>query len=375
MDQRGPSMSFAEFRRRAQGVATGQGGPAAPAVVAPRARVEIVREDARAPVVFARTGGGASADAWLRENVPLVESALNQAGAALLRGFEVVTPDALEAAIRVLDGAPMSYRENTSPRTTLKGEIKTSTDHPAEQAIELHSEQSYSRLFPLRLYLACARPATEGGETPIADTRRVLAALPPALVARLAEEGYLYRRVFRPDFGPSWQETYRLEERVALEAHLAWAGIAWSWDETGILRTEIRRSAVARHLRTGECAWFNHVLFWHHSSLEPELAAELMKLFGEAELPHAVFHGDGSSFEADEIATIRAAHRAETWPHAWRTGDLLVLDNVLRAHGRGPYRGPRTIMFAMARPVDAAEAKVGWMAPAARAAEREDRPA
>lgn len=345
-------MSFADFRRRASGAA--HGGSLPP-------RVSVDREDERAPVVYRRVSGAASAAGWLRDNAPLVERALDEAGAVLLRDFAVDSPERLEAAVGALYGQPMSYRENTSPRTTLRGEIKTSTDHPADQAIELHSEQSYSRLFPLRLLLACQRPADEGGETPIADTRRILERIAPEIVARFARGGYIYRRAFLPGFRPDWRETYQSDDREELEHYLAWAGISWRWDKAEVLHTEIRRAVVTHHPRTGESAWFNHVLFWHHSSLEPELAGELLNQFGEEGLPYAVFHGDGSPISAGEIAEIRAAHRAETWALRWKAGDLLVIDNVLRAHGRAPYAGARAILFAMASPFDAAKQGVNWM--------------
>jgi hypothetical protein len=33
---------------------------------------------------------------------------------------------------------------------------------------------------------------------------------------------------------------------------------------------------------------------------------------------------------------------------SWRRGDLLVLDNLLAAHGRKPFEGDREILVAMA---------------------------
>lgn len=341
-------MSFAAFKRRA---GSGSAGPA---------RIRIVREDERQPVIIQQEHSAVSIGHWLADNAPEIEAALDAAGAVLLRGFFVDTPQRLESVVRTLYGEPMSYRENTSQRTALRGQIKTSTDHPADQAIELHNEQSYSRVFPLRLLFACARPADSGGETPIADTRRILGRIDHGISARFARDGYLYRCAFLPGFRPSWQETYQFDARDALERYLPWAGIRWTWDTAGVLRTELRRSAVMRHPRTQEAAWCNHILFWHHSSLEPEVAAEMLRDAGEAGLPHAVFHGDGATISAEEIEQIRGAYRAETWPLRWQAGDLLILDNVLRAHGRAPYDGSRAVLFAMASPFDAAGSET-WM--------------
>jgi alpha-ketoglutarate-dependent taurine dioxygenase len=39
----------------------------------------------------------------------------------------------------------------------------------------------------------------------------------------------------------------------------------------------------------------------------------------------------------------------------WRAGDVLLLDNMLVAHGRRPYSGPRKILTALAEPFKADE--------------------
>lgn len=345
-------MSFTDFQKRhAQATAKQAGGEAG-----------ISRPDPLGPAVYTRRPGDADAGGWLAENQEAVRCILTRDGALLLRGFDVSTPHRLEQAVVALDSAPMPYRENTSPRTVLTGEIKTSTDHPADQAIEMHCEQSYSRLFPLHLFLACDRPADVGGETPVADTRRILDALPKDIRDTLGMRGYIYRRIFYPGLGPDWRETYLVDGKTALERHLLKAGIAWRWLEGGILQTDILRRSIAVHPLSGDRAWFSHLLFWHHSSLEPALASELLDQFGPYALPNGVLHSDGSLVSDAEIATIREAYRKATHDHVWQRGDLLVLDNVLTAHGRNRFEGPRRIMFAMARPVDAADENVNWIA-------------
>jgi alpha-ketoglutarate-dependent taurine dioxygenase len=38
---------------------------------------------------------------------------------------------------------------------------------------------------------------------------------------------------------------------------------------------------------------------------------------------------------------------------AWQKGDLLMVDNMLVAHGRAPFTGPRRILVAMAEKIEA----------------------
>ena len=56
-------------------------------------------------------------------------------------------------------------------------------------------------------------------------------------------------------------------------------------------------------------------------------------------LPLEVSYGDGSPIDNETARRIRLALRAETVTFAWRRGDVLVLDNMLTAHGRRPFTG------------------------------------
>ncbi|MNT35177.1 Taurine catabolism dioxygenase TauD, TfdA family [compost metagenome] len=47
---------------------------------------------------------------------------------------------------------------------------------------------------------------------------------------------------------------------------------------------------------------------------------------------------------------MRAALEAETVSFAWQDGDVMMLDNMLIAHARNPFKGPRKVVVAMAEP-------------------------
>lgn len=192
----------------------------------------------------------------------------------------------------------------------------------------------------------CVTPAQSGGETPLADMQRVRARLDPAFVARVAAGGVLYRRCLDGRLGLSWQEAMGTEDRAEAEARCLAGGLAWTWREDGALRTRVVRPLLERHPETGEPIWFNHLLFFHLSSLDAEVRAAIAGLAGE-DRPFDAAFGDGSPVPEAEMSALRAAHAAETVRFRWEAGDVLLLDNRLVAHGRAAFTGARRVLVAM----------------------------
>lgn len=288
--------------------------------------------------------------AWAREARAEVQARLLEHGALLLRGFGVTTPAALQAVSQALDPSLSAYIEGNSPRTRLSGEVYTSTEYPAELPISLHNEMSYAHWWPRRLYFACAVAPGAGGETPICDSRRVLAALPPDLRRRFEERGVRYTQnlATRRGLGRPWADTFETDDRAAVEAYLRRGEVEFTWRGDGGLRTSQVRPAVRAHPETGEEVWFNQADQWHISNL-PAASRELLEeLVPEDERPLDARFGDGGAIDEADLDVVRATCAAEALVFPWEEGDLVILDNMLVAHGRRPYTGPRRILLAMA---------------------------
>lgn len=285
--------------------------------------------------------------AWAADNRDLVGEWVAEHGAVLFTGFGVELAD-LPAVTEALAGTPLPYRERSSPRTQLADGVYTSTEYPADQAIPLHNENSYQQTFPARLIFCCLRAPATGGATPLADCRRVLRRLPPSVTAKFRDLGVRYIRNFHESLGLPWREAFQVQDRGDVERYCAEHGIRAQWRPDGGLRTEQDRPATVRHPVTGEEVWFNHAAFFHVSSLPPEVARGLTDRFGPDELPTNSCYGDGTPIEADVLAEVRAAYEAEKRAAAWREGDVLLVDNLLAAHGREPFTGPRSIAVSMA---------------------------
>ena len=288
--------------------------------------------------------------AWAALEKAKLGSLLAKYGAILLRGFDISTALDFDAVVEKLSEKPLPYVERSSPRSAVQGNIYTSTDYPPDHTIEMHCENSYQKTWPLKILFYCLVPAEDGGATPIADTRRVLARIDPAIKEKFSRLGVLYVRNLGGGFGLPWQTVFQTDDRGTVERYCTESGIQYEWHDGEVLRTRQVRQAIHRHPVTGEEIWFNHALFFHITSLESEAQKVLRSTMAESEWPNNTYFGDGSPIEDSVIEHIRAAFRNETVTRPWQRGDLLMMDNMLAAHGRSSYRGARKILVAMTEP-------------------------
>jgi alpha-ketoglutarate-dependent taurine dioxygenase len=84
---------------------------------------------------------------------------------------------------------------------------------------------------------------------------------------------------------------------------------------------------------------------------KPEVRDALLAQFAEADLPSNTYYGDGSPIEPQVLDALREAYHQETVAFPWQQHDVLLLDNMLVAHGRAPFAGPRKIVVGMAEAV------------------------
>jgi alpha-ketoglutarate-dependent taurine dioxygenase len=294
------------------------------------------------------SGGGGLLELVRAERAKLAEKLLTH-GALLFRGFEVAD---LGGFARAFAGREtlFGYAGGASPRKALGGGSYTSTEYPPDMTLSLHNELCYADAFPRLLYFQCLVEPQSGGETTLGDSRRILAAIDPAVADRFRSKGIRYIRNLSglKGSGYSWQEALETDERAEAEEACRRIGADFEWRADGSLRMSQLRPATAVHPATGEEVWFNQAHGFHPSALDSRTYAELIAICeSEDALRLGVTYGDGSPIETGALEHIRAVLAAETIPHRWRQGDILVLDNLLTAHGRAPFSGPRKIALAM----------------------------
>lgn len=308
---------------------------------------ELLRTDSRLPMLVRPVGAGADLAAVLRERRVEFDTMLLEHGAILFRDFALHDVADFENAVGEVSSERLRYTNRSTPRTPVGKGVFSATEYPAKQEIPPHCENAYQREWPQRLALCCLLPAATGGNTPIADMRRVTAAIPPEIVRKFETRGVKYVRHYRPHVDIPWQTAFQTESRDELAAYCASHGIVHRWLDEETLRTEHVCQGTARHPKTGETVFFNQAHLFHHSSLPQAVAASLIEIFGADGLPRNAYFGDGEEIPLDDLETIRACHRRELISFPWRKADMLLLDNMQVAHGREAFRGDRRVLASL----------------------------
>jgi len=312
---------------------------------------------------------------WLRAQHAWIEEQLHTHGAILFRGFAVNDAATFERVARAIDDDLKNEYLGTSPRNGLTDYVFTASELPSFYPIPQHCEMSFVAQPPRRLFFCCLLPPAEGsGETPLADFRKVLRDLDPALVRRFEERGL---RIVRNYSGPEgggrfdlwklkrWDEMFLTGDRAAVEAKCRAEGFEPTWTAGGGLRLVSTQPVTRTHPVTGERVWHNHVTTFHLSAAPGEyrriyglrptlrncffwqvarvLSAVQRRTKPRDELAMHCTYGDGTEIRQADMEALRDA----IWKHMiiipWRRGDVVAIDNYAVSHGRLPYRGPREV--------------------------------
>jgi len=302
------------------------------------------------PLVIEPAHNGISLVEWIKGHKPAFEKALVQHGGILFRGFGIDTVDSFNQFMNCFDTAPLPYMFRSSPRTELDKSIANiyrSTIYPSDRKINMHNESSYSRVWGRKIVFCCIQQAEEGGETPIADSRKVLQAIPPELVQEFRVKGVKYRRNLLPDLGMPWQEVFQTTDRAVVEETCKKINVDYTFRSNDHLVIEWVKPAVYKHPQSGVETWFNHAFFFNKYSRYEELDMDPEDELPDEYLTSNTFFGDGSEISFEAYSAIKAAYDQNMVVFPYQKGDIIFLDNMLAAHGRSPYKGDRTIATAI----------------------------
>lgn len=306
------------------------------------------------------TRSAAAAREWFEDNRQEIERLLIEFGAVVLRGFAIPDTTAFGALIAGYESPDFGYSGGASPRSQIEGRVFEATRAPAEAVLGMHQEMAYLPHFPSRLAFYCRIAPASGGETFIADMRKLTARIDGGFLARVAERGVLYTRNFRaPDhsighplldaFHKTWCDAFFTIDPAKAEADCAAMGLDARWLDDGSLSVAYRSRGLIEHPQTGETLWFNQIAT---QSLSPENLGDRFPLYDQfygTDRPraYATSFGDGSPISREDLAGLYPVLNGLIVAFPWSQGDVMLLDNFLTAHGRNCYTGRRDVQVAL----------------------------
>ncbi|WP_192560201.1 non-ribosomal peptide synthase/polyketide synthase [Pseudomonas allokribbensis] len=283
---------------------------------------------------------------WIKNNRPLIEAKLATHAGILFRGFELDGIQGFEAFAEAIQ--PGLYGQyGDLPKKEGGKNTYRSTPYPERKMILFHNESSHQDRWPRKQMFYCEVAAPIGGATPVVDCRLMYEKLPADLRDKFEEKGLLYVRTFTDKLDVSWQHFFKTEDRAEVEARCRAGGIEWRWLDNDELQTRTPGPAIIRHPVTGAKSFFNQVQLHHIYWLEPDVREDLLSMFGLERMPRHVYYGDGTPIEDEVMQRIGELYEACAVRFDWQKGDAILLDNMLVAHARDPFEGPRKIVVAM----------------------------
>lgn len=275
------------------------------------------------------------ADALVRE--------LAARAAILIRGLDIASSiDAALLADRVFAGHP-PFSTGEHPQADDHASVYRPVTYAPTETLLWHHENSFNATWPRYIMFACARPADDGGQTTIVDSRLVYEQMQDELRALLARHGIRYERLCDGRTSRSWQQIYETTDQNQAQQQAQANGEELVFTDQGARIRALRPAFLPVAHGT---SWFNQLLHWHPHALPDDLremvTAGLVPTYRTCQV------GDGTAIPPDTVTRLVEAHRTVELAVRWTTGDVLLIDNTIIAHGRRPFRGPREHFVRMA---------------------------
>lgn len=321
-----------------------------------------------------------------------IDSILLKHGAILFRGFEIHSAPDVESAIKSLEPNLNKQYRGTSPRKTQPGTeyVFSAAEVSATWPISQHIEMSFLPSPPKRLFFSALKaPKSVGGETALADFRKVYNDLPSKLRNKLQSKKLRYTRThhrtganprFTSDVASmqSWADVFGTSDKLEIERLAAAEKLPMKW--TGRNKDTFVSQFISEpfqlHPISKEPVFFNHAQVFHYTSFAAELlfafrrtkewrflarglwsAASSFVTHGllRRKMALQVSFGDGTPISAWEMHQIRKAIHKNMVFSRWEKGDLLMIDNFSTSHGRQPtYDTGRQVVVSWSDPIEKA---------------------
>ena len=303
------------------------------------------------PLVYVARHGAANrtgAFAWLTLNRKRLLQQLSHHGAIVFRGFPFITDEDFDQAVSAfgLENFPFEESMSNAIRRHRTRRVFTANEAPPEVEIYLHHELAQTPVFPTRLFFFCEFPPNRGGQTPLCRSDWLLKRLRervPGFVNICEQLGVRYINIMSPEEdagsgqGRGWYQTLGADNRREAEAYLRSLGYGWSWLGGDTLRVCSPALPAVRALPDGRKVFFNQLIAawrgWNDSNNTGE---------------QSIFFGDHSEIPGEAMQIVAETADEITFDLQWRSGDLVMLDNLQVMHGRRPFSGHRYVLASLA---------------------------
>jgi alpha-ketoglutarate-dependent taurine dioxygenase len=251
-------------------------------------------------------------------------------GAVLLRGF-AYDLEAFRSFCRAL--CPTAAINESPGRVAVAASEDVQSVNLGEDAFPLHPELSREPWKPDTAFFACLAPPApgDGGETTLCDGVVLVDALAPAVREAFAARRLVYLMPTWPGLFEFWLGTPAPTPRqlATPPRTCPYRFVALA---DGTVMRSFSRPALHRPMFTERPAFGNFLLFarYHVGRSDFPLLDDL------TEVPQAW------------TDAVQAAAEPLTYAHAWRQGDILMLDNTRFMHGRraiGDARARRIVTY------------------------------
>jgi alpha-ketoglutarate-dependent taurine dioxygenase len=295
---------------------------------------------------------------WFRANKEPLDRLAATHGALKFRGFALATSDHFARAIDHYPTNDLNYIGGATPRGQIAARIYESTAAPKQLDLCLHQEMAYLPKFPRMIAFFSVTSAWAGGETLLADFRELGRRIPRRFWDEVAARGVRYERNFRapgemdPTLGvmhKTWPDTFATHDPAEAERACRSVGLDPVWRDDGSLSTLYTARGFIEHPLTGDTIWFNHIA---SQMMNRQMLGPFFELFhahygdGRPRAYHTTY-GDGGAIDPADVENLYVVFECITQSFRWHDGDLLLIDNIMTAHGRNAYEGERDLQVAL----------------------------
>ncbi|MDH3635923.1 MAG: TauD/TfdA family dioxygenase [Gammaproteobacteria bacterium] len=276
------------------------------------------------------------------EAIAEVHRKLDVERAALLRNTGMTRLSEMATWAELLDLQPMDYTGGTGHRKPMGAGVLSVGIEPHYTNIEPHCEMSFWTYYPRYILFGCVEIPSTGGETVIADNRRVTEEVWVMKTGqRIFEKGIRYIRNFADANSPacipstkSWQEAFEISDWGELEDFCEDKDWQLLRREDGSVQVSYSEVGFEYDPRTGTNLLFTSM-------------ARLGRAFDNwppynslpnDQRPYHVTYADGSEFSSEDLDTLDRIFARHSIPIPWQPGDIAVLDNITWPHARPPYQ-------------------------------------